>query len=123
MHRQDDLQAGPGAADSWEGLASRGRLKFPATGRREVESTGSVPPPTSNSCGCSSELLERLGYSARIVDFRFFEFSDLLRGKHDYLLEITRDYALEKLQEGYEFGLIARRYAEYLRGVREAHNC
>jgi predicted ATPase len=39
------------------------------------------------------------------------------------LLEITRDYALEKLQESYEFGLVARRYAEYLRGVREAHNC
>jgi hypothetical protein len=47
--------------------------------------------PTSNSCSCSSEVLERLGYSARIVDFRFFECSDLLRGKHDYLLEITRD--------------------------------
>ena len=39
------------------------------------------------------------------------------------LLEITRDYALEKLQEGYEFGLVARRYAEYLSGVREASNC
>src|ERR1700676_1948892 len=39
------------------------------------------------------------------------------------LLEITRDYALEKLQESYEFDLVARRYAEYIRGVREASNC
>jgi SAM-dependent methyltransferase len=63
----------------------------------------------------TSELLERLGYSARIVDFSFFEFSDLFKGKHEqisrveaqsdayhltfgdtdvtvaYLLEITRD--------------------------------
>jgi predicted ATPase/DNA-binding winged helix-turn-helix (wHTH) protein len=31
------------------------------------------------------------------------------------LLEITRDYALEKLRESYEFGLVARRYAEYSR--------
>jgi len=38
------------------------------------------------------------------------------------LLEITRDYALEKLQESYEFGLVARRYADYLSGVREASN-
>jgi predicted ATPase len=39
------------------------------------------------------------------------------------LLEITRDYALEKLQESYEFGLVARRHATYFRGVREASNC
>jgi predicted ATPase len=38
------------------------------------------------------------------------------------LLEITRDYALEKLQESYEFGLVARRYADYLSGVRETSN-
>ena len=35
------------------------------------------------------------------------------------LLEITRDYAFEKLQESFEFGLVARRHAEYLRGIRE----
>jgi predicted ATPase len=39
------------------------------------------------------------------------------------LLEITRDYALEKLQESYEFGLVARRYADYLSGVSETSNC
>jgi S-methylmethionine-dependent homocysteine/selenocysteine methylase/SAM-dependent methyltransferase len=63
----------------------------------------------------TAELLERLGYSARVVDFSFFEFSDLFKGKRDqisrveaqsdayhltfgdtdvtvaYLLEITRD--------------------------------
>jgi hypothetical protein len=63
----------------------------------------------------TSELLGRLGYSARVVDFSFFEFSDLFKGKHEqisrveaqsdayhlafgetdvtvaYLLEITRD--------------------------------
>src|ERR1700729_1234854 len=63
----------------------------------------------------TSELLARLGYSARVVDFSFFEFSDLFKGKHEqisrveaqsdayhltfgdtdvtvaYLLEITRD--------------------------------
>ena len=39
------------------------------------------------------------------------------------LLEITRDYALEKLRESYEFDLVARRYAEYVRNAREASNC
>src|ERR1700676_3097135 len=35
------------------------------------------------------------------------------------LLEITRDYALEKLQESFEFSLVASRHAEYLRGSGE----
>jgi homocysteine S-methyltransferase len=63
----------------------------------------------------TAELLERLGYSARVVDFSFFEFGDVFKGKREqisrveaqsdayhltfgdtdvtvaYLLEITRD--------------------------------
>jgi predicted ATPase/DNA-binding winged helix-turn-helix (wHTH) protein len=33
------------------------------------------------------------------------------------LLEITRDYAHEKLQESFEFGLVARRHAEYVQRI------
>jgi hypothetical protein len=32
--------------------------------------------------------LERLGYSARVVDFSFFEFSDLFKGKHEQISRV-----------------------------------
>ena len=36
----------------------------------------------------TAELLERLGYSARVVDFSFFEFSDLFKGKHEQISRV-----------------------------------
>lgn len=36
----------------------------------------------------TAELLDRLGYQARVVDFSFFEFSDLFSDKHDQIARV-----------------------------------
>jgi S-methylmethionine-dependent homocysteine/selenocysteine methylase/SAM-dependent methyltransferase len=68
----------------------------------------------------TSELLERLGYTARVVDFSFFEFSDLFKGKHDQISRVEAQSDAHHLRFG-ETDVMVAYLLEITRGREEAH--